>query len=119
VVPEEALVPQGGKQYIYKAVDGPAVAAAASGADLARSPGKVSQRIEAKLGVRQAGKVEILEGVAPGDLVVTAGHQRLLRGDALPLRVVDLARAGEAGPRKGPGGAGPAASGASAPRAPA
>jgi membrane fusion protein, multidrug efflux system len=120
VVPEEALVPLGGKQYIFKAVDGPAVAAAASGADLARAPGKVSQRIEARLGVRQAGKVEILEGVSPGDLVVTAGHQRLLRGDGLPLRVVDLARAGEAGPRKGsPGGASPAASGASAPRAPA
>lgn len=92
MVPEEALVPLGGKQFLFKAVDGPASGAA----DLARPPTKVSQRMEAKLGARQAGKVEILEGVAPGDLVVTAGHQRLLRGDALPLRIVDLARAGEA-----------------------
>lgn len=107
VVPEEALVPLGGKQYLYKAVDAPANAAA----DLARPPAKVSQRLEAKLGLRQAGKVEILEGVAPGDLVVTAGHQRLARGDALPLRVVDLTRAGEPAPKPGASGA------ASAPRA--
>ncbi|HVK33585.1 MAG TPA: efflux RND transporter periplasmic adaptor subunit [Burkholderiaceae bacterium] len=113
VVPEEALVPLGGKQYLFKAVDGPATGAA----DLARPPTKVSQRLEAKLGVRQAGKVEILEGVAPGDLVVTAGHQRLVRGDALPLRIVDLAKAGEAAPKGAPGGAAKPAAGASAPRA--
>lgn len=112
MVPEEALVPLGGKQYVFKAVDGPATGTA----DLARPPAKVSQRVEAKLGVRQAGKVEILEGVAPGDLVVTAGHQRLLRGDALPLRVMDLARAGESdasGARKPA-----AAASAPAPKAP-
>jgi membrane fusion protein (multidrug efflux system) len=112
VVPEEALVPLGGKQYLFKAVDGPATGAA----DLARPPAKVSQRLEAKLGVRQAGKVEILEGVAPGDLVVTAGHQRLVRGDALPLRIVDLAKAGEAAPKGAPGGATKPGGGASAPR---
>jgi membrane fusion protein (multidrug efflux system) len=94
VVPEEALVPLGGKQFLFKAVDGPA----SPTADLARPPARVSQRIEAKLGVRAAGKVEILEGIAPGDLVVTAGHQRLLRGDALPLRIIDLERAGAPAP---------------------
>lgn len=111
LVPEEALVPLGGKQYLYKVVDGPAGGAA----DLARPPAKVSQRIEARLGVRQAGKVEILEGVAPGDLVVTAGHQRLQRGDGLPLRIVDLARAGEPAPAAS--GTRPAGGAASAPRA--
>ena len=50
VVPEEALVPQGGKQYLVNLVDGP-------------SGGKVSQRIEARLGARLAGKVEILDGM--------------------------------------------------------
>jgi len=80
VVPEEALVPLGGKQYLFKAVDGP--------------NGKVSQRIEARIGLRLPGKVEILEGLAAGDLVVTAGQARLARGDASPLRVVDIARAG-------------------------
>lgn len=76
LVPEEALVPQGGKQYLIKVVDGP--------------NGKVSQRLEARIGARLPGKVEILEGLTGGDLVVTAGHARLLRGDALPLRAVDI-----------------------------
>lgn len=95
VVPEEALVPQGGKQYIFKVVDG--------------ANGKVAQRIEARIGLRLPGKVEVLEGLAAGDLVVTAGQARLGRGEAVPLKVVDVARAGV--PR-GPG------NGASAARAP-
>ncbi|WP_341889172.1 efflux RND transporter periplasmic adaptor subunit [Variovorax sp. YR752] len=84
VVPEEALVPQGGRQYLVKVVDGPA--------------GPVSQRIEARLGVRLPGRVEILEGVAVGDLVVTAGQARLMRGDGLPLRVVEVGGAAPATP---------------------
>jgi membrane fusion protein (multidrug efflux system) len=77
VVPEEALVPQGGKQYLIKVVDGPA--------------GKVSQRVEARIGLRVPGKVEILEGLAAGDMVVLAGQARLLRADGLPIKVVDIA----------------------------
>lgn len=80
VVPEEALVPLGNRQLLFKVVDG------ADGK-------KVSQRLEAKLGARLDGKVEVLEGLKAGDQVVTAGHGRLLRGDALPVRVVDLTRA--------------------------
>jgi len=95
VVPEEALVPQGGKQFLIKVVDGP--------------QGKVSQRLEARLGARLAGKVEVLGGLAEGDLVVTAGQGRLLRGDALPVRLVDLS---EAGKSQAAGAAGRAASGA-------
>jgi membrane fusion protein (multidrug efflux system) len=79
VVPEEALVPQGGKQYLYKVVDGP--------------DGKVSKRVEARIGLRLHGKVEVLEGLAVADLVVTAGQARLTRGDAVPLKVVDITRA--------------------------
>jgi membrane fusion protein (multidrug efflux system) len=79
VVPEEALVPVGTKQFVFKVVD-------------AGDGKKVSQRIEARLGLRLPGKVEVLEGLKAGDSVVTAGHARLLRGDAVPLRVVDLAR---------------------------
>jgi membrane fusion protein (multidrug efflux system) len=83
VVPEEALVPQGGKQYLFKVADGP--------------DGKVAKRIEARIGLRLPGKVEVLDGLAAGDLVVTAGQARLARGDAAPIRIVDLNRAG--GPR--------------------
>lgn len=84
VVPEEALVPLGGKQYLFKVVGG--------------QDGKVANRIEAKIGLRLPGKVEILEGLAAGDLVVTAGQGRLGRGEAAPVRVVDISRPG-AGPR--------------------
>ncbi len=101
VVPEEALVPQGGKQLIFKVADG--------GGDK-----KVAQRIEAKLGLRLPGKVEVLEGLKPGDQVVTAGHARLMRGDAQPLRVIDLARAGTRPPGPPPGAA-PASGAAAAP----
>ncbi|MFN0186546.1 MAG: efflux RND transporter periplasmic adaptor subunit, partial [Aquabacterium sp.] len=60
VVPEEALVPLGAKQFIFKVVDGP-------------GGGKVSQRIEARIGHRVPGKVELLDGVKPGDVIVIAG----------------------------------------------
>ena len=85
VVPEEALVPQGGKQYLFKVVDGP--------------DGKTARRIEAHIGLRLPGKVEVLDGLAPGDLVVTAGQSRLGRGEAVPVKVVDLTRAGASAPR--------------------
>ena len=93
VVPEEALVPQGGKQWLVKVVDGP--------------DGKpVSRRIEARLGLRLPGVAEVLEGVAAGDRVVTAGHARLMRDQPVPLRVVELGRGAPPGGPKGsqPGG---------------
>lgn len=82
VVPEEALVPVGGKQLIFMVADG-------------EDGKKVSKRMEAKIGMRMLGKVEILEGLKPGDQVVTAGHGRLMRADMQPLRIIDLARAGK------------------------
>lgn len=78
VVPEEALVPQGGKQYVVKLVPG------------AEGKGLMSERIEARLGMRVPGKVELLEGVKAGDLVVTAGQARLMRGGPQSVKVVDL-----------------------------
>ena len=113
MVPEEALVPQGGKQYVIRAVpaaEGAASAKAGNGA----APALVSQRLEAKLGVRQAGRVEILEGLSAGDLVLTAGQARAMRGDAVPLRVIDIDKP-QAG-RQPAGGSGAPASSASATR---
>jgi membrane fusion protein, multidrug efflux system len=114
LVPEEALVPQGGKQYLIKAV--PAAAGSVRGAN-GGAPALVSQRIEAKLGIRLAGKVEILEGLAPGDLVVTAGQARVMRGDAMPLRVIDIDKPAAGTRALRPAGAASGPSGASAPRA--
>ncbi len=106
VVPEEALLPQGGKQFLIKAVDAPASGAAPAG--------KVSQRLEAKLGVRSAGKVEVLQGLVEGDWVVTAGQGRLMRGDGLPLRVVDLDKPRGKPPNEGAAKPAGAASGVAA-----
>ena len=96
------------RQFVFKVVDG--------------AGGKISQRLEVKTGLRLPGKVEVLGGLAPGDLVVTAGQARLMRGESQPVRLVDLDRIGQARPpgtgdkpgRAASGGAGPvpAASGA-------
>jgi membrane fusion protein (multidrug efflux system) len=102
VVPEEALVPQAGKQYLIRVVDGP--------------KGPVAQRLEAELGARIDGRVEVLSGLAEGDRVVTAGQARLMRGDALRLRFVQVGPEAAAASRAASGASAPAAgSGASAP----
>jgi membrane fusion protein, multidrug efflux system len=80
VVPEEAIVPQGGRQFVIRLVDGP------------DQDTKLAQRVEVKVGIRRPGRVEITDGLKPGDLVVTAGQQRVQK-DAMPVRVVDLNRA--------------------------
>lgn len=94
VVPEEAIVPQGGKQYVVKVVAAPASAASASG---------VSKRQEVTLGSRSEGRVEVTQGVGLGDTVVVAGQQRL-QADGSPVKIVTLGAP-----------AGPASAAASAP----
>jgi membrane fusion protein (multidrug efflux system) len=39
----------------------------------------------------------VLEGLQVGDTVVTAGQANLMRGDGLPVRVVDIGRAAPGG----------------------
>ena len=97
VVPEEAIVPLGGRAFVVKVVPGD------------KPETLVSQRVAVKTGVRQPGKVEILEGLEADDTVVTAGHQRLQK-DGSPVRVIDLSA-----PKGPPGGASAPASAASAP----
>jgi membrane fusion protein (multidrug efflux system) len=75
LVPETAIVPVGGKSYVYVVRDG------------------VAQRREVSLGARQPGTVEVAEGVEAGDVVVVSGTQRLR--DGAPVTVV--AQAGSAG----------------------
>ncbi|MFZ9657035.1 MAG: efflux RND transporter periplasmic adaptor subunit, partial [Limnohabitans sp.] len=81
-IPEEAIVPQGGRQFVIRAVSPSQVAAAAA---LPPDVQQVSQRVEVKLGIRRPGRVEILEGLSEGDTVVIAGQQRLQK-DGTPLR---------------------------------
>jgi membrane fusion protein (multidrug efflux system) len=95
-VPEQAIVPRGDRLLVYKVVDGKAV----------------SQTV--KVGLREYGRVEIVEGVARGDVVITAGQQKVQ--DGTPVTV--LATGGQqqqtapavptAAPRRAPGGPVPA-----------
>ena len=102
VIPEEAIVPQGGKQFVIKVVNG------------TTPNSRVSQRTEVKLGLRSPGKVEVLEGLEPGDSVVTAGQQRVQR-DGTEVRVLDVAAAAVPGaPASGAPAAGAPAAGAPA-----
>ncbi len=82
VIPEEAIVPQGGRQTVLKLMDGP------------DGDTKIAQRVEVKVGIRRPGRVEIIDGLQPGDLVVTAGQQRVQR-DGTPVRVLEMARGGQ------------------------
>jgi membrane fusion protein (multidrug efflux system) len=113
VVPEEAIVPQGGRQFVIKVVEPSAVPPVAD-RPIAPDTKLVSLRQEVKLGVRQLGKVEIVEGLLEGETVVVAGQQRLQR-DGTPLRVVELGRppAGRGGPAGPAGAASAPANGAS------
>ena len=85
VVPEEAIVPQAGKQFVIKLLDG-----ADKGTE---KETKTTQRVEVKVGIRRPGKVEILEGLAEGDEVVTAGQQRVQK-DGTSVKVVELGKPG-------------------------
>jgi membrane fusion protein (multidrug efflux system) len=105
VIPEEAIVPQGGRTFVVKVVPGD------------KPDTLVSQRVAVKVGLRQPGKVEILEGLELDDTVVVAGHQRLQK-EGTPVRVVDMSRPGGGKPAAGPAAAASApAAAASAPAA--
>lgn len=83
VVPEEAIVPQGGKQFVIKLLDG-----ADKGTE---KETKTTQRVEVKVGIRKPGKVEILEGLVDGDEVITAGQQRVQK-DGTVVKVVEFGK---------------------------
>lgn len=62
LVPEDALVPSGDRQSVFKVVDGKALLTPVA------------------IGLRQGGEVEILQGLAAGDTVITAGQIKLRDG---------------------------------------
>jgi membrane fusion protein, multidrug efflux system len=95
-VPEEAIVPQGPRTTVIKVVDG-------TDKDDKGQFVKISQRVDVKIGIRRPGRVEILEGVKEGDVIVTAGQQRIQK-DGSVLRVQEGRPQGAGGP---PGAGGP------------
>lgn len=107
VVPEEAIVPQGGKQFVVVLVK----EGEGDGAKL------VSRRTEVQLGVRRGAQVQVTSGVNEGDTVVVAGQQRLQK-DGSPVRVVDMNKPGGPGGKGAGGGKPQSAPPAGAPSAP-
>lgn len=71
IVPESAVFPLAGRTLVYKVVNGRAV------------------QTDVVLGQRMPGRVEVREGLASEDVVVTSGQQRLRNGVA--VRVVETA----------------------------
>ncbi len=87
VLPEQALVPQGDDQYVFRVADGKA------------------NRVKVVTGQRRDGMVEIVEGVAAGDLVVNAGQLKLRDGS--PVTIAGAGKPNGGAPAKaeaGPGG---------------
>lgn len=70
VIPEEALVPAGDEQFVYRIEAGKAL------------------RTKVATGIRRDGLVEIVQGLAAGNQVVTAGQMRLQR-DGTEVKVID------------------------------
>jgi membrane fusion protein (multidrug efflux system) len=97
VIPEEAIVPQGGRSTVVRVVPGP------------NKDELISERVTVKIGIRQPGRVEILEGLAMGDSVVVAGQQRLQR-EGTVVRIVDTSKA-QGGGANSAAGARPEAAG--------
>lgn len=67
LVPDQALVPQGGEVFVY------------------RVDGQTAKRVAVKTGLRADSKAQIVEGLKAGDVVVTAGHQKLQDGAAVQV----------------------------------
>ncbi len=84
VLPEQALVPQGDQQFVYRVVDGKAV------------------RVRVDVGQRRDSKVEILTGVAKDDLVVTAGQLKLRDGAPVTVTTAPAASSLAATPAAAP-----------------
>jgi len=69
MIPEEALIPKGDQQMVFKVVDGKVVTAVVT------------------TGLRTRGQVEILQGLEPGETVITAGQIKVRPGMPVTVRL--------------------------------
>ena len=67
VVPEEAIVPEQGRTYVFVVANGRA------------------ERRDVRIGKRRPGEVEVAEGLAEGERVIVEGTQNLRDGDAVQV----------------------------------
>jgi membrane fusion protein (multidrug efflux system) len=70
LIPEEAIVPERSKQFVFVVGEEDLV-----------------QRREVRTGRRRPGQIEILEGLSPGELVITEGTQKARPGK--PVRIIE------------------------------
>lgn len=89
-VPEQAIYPRGDGQFVYKVVEGKA------------------KEIKVTIGTRRDGRVEIVDGLALEDTVVTAGHQKIRDGAAVNV----IGEATQGSPNGNAGAAAPTGKGA-------
>jgi membrane fusion protein (multidrug efflux system) len=68
LIPEEALMPRQGRQYVFLIEDGRAV------------------ETPVELGIRAPGLAEIRSGVTPGDVIITEGAQKVRNG--APVQII-------------------------------
>ncbi len=66
LIPEQALVPSGEEQYVFRVTDGRA------------------QRVKVEIGQRREGQVQVLSGLAADEAVVVAGQLKLR--DGIPVK---------------------------------
>ncbi len=69
MIPEEALIPVGDRQFAFMVVDGKA------------------QRRQVRIGARQGGWVEVADGVKEGDVVITRGIQKVRDGQPVKAEI--------------------------------
>ncbi len=87
LIPEAALMPAGDRQYVYRIEQGKAV------------------RSEVNLGMRQGDRVEVLSGVEPGALVITAGQMKIMDGSKVQPMGENAGGATDESPAESTGGA--------------
>jgi membrane fusion protein (multidrug efflux system) len=65
MVPESAILPRAGDHFVFRVEEG------------------IARQVRVKLGERSGGEVEIADGLAAGDTIVTAGQHKLRDGAAV------------------------------------
>jgi membrane fusion protein (multidrug efflux system) len=71
MIPEQALLSQGQSQFVYRVVDG------------------IVEEVPVTVGLRRRGLVEIVDGLSPGDTVVTAGQIKVRPGAPVTVAPID------------------------------
>jgi membrane fusion protein (multidrug efflux system) len=71
-IPEAAIVPKGRDSFVFRVVAAP-------------DGGGKADLVRVQTGARKVGEVEIVKGLAAGDLVVTEGTQKIGPGSAVSL----------------------------------